>query len=279
MSRAPFLLADGPHGPIHGDVYLPEAPLGAPVVVGVHGFKGFKDWGFWPETARRLNAAGLAVVTFNVSGSGIGEDGESFSEVERFEQNTITKELDDLGRVLDAVAGRTLPLGGADVRRLGLLGHSRGGGTVLVRARRDPRVRAVVTWAAVAAFARYDRETMEEWRERGFLQVANARTGQIFKLSTALLDDIESHGDAYSPTDAIRKLETPVLVIHGTRDEAVPVDEANLLVRAAGPGAAKLALIQGAGHTFGAVHPFRGSTPELDSVLEKTTVWFRDALE
>jgi dipeptidyl aminopeptidase/acylaminoacyl peptidase len=249
------------------------------VVVAVHGFKGFKDWGFWPETARRLGEAGLALVTFNLSGSGVGEDGETFTEVERFERNTVTKELDDLGRVLDAVAGRTIPLGGADIRKLGLLGHSRGGGSVLLRARRDPRVQAVVTWAAVSTFHRHDAETVREWRERGFLQVVNARTGQIFKLSTAFLDDLEAHGDAYEPTEAIRNLEIPVLLIHGTRDESVPPDEANILARAAGPGVTRLALIQGAGHTFGAVHPFRGSTPELDIVLEKTIGWFRDGLD
>lgn len=39
---------------IRGNVHLPDNPKGAPVVILCHGFKGFKDWGFFPITADRL---------------------------------------------------------------------------------------------------------------------------------------------------------------------------------------------------------------------------------
>ena len=42
-----------------------------------HGFKGFKDWGFFPHLADRLARAGLVAVSFNFSGSGVGPDGET----------------------------------------------------------------------------------------------------------------------------------------------------------------------------------------------------------
>ncbi len=51
----------------------------APGVLIVHGFKGFKDWGMFPLMAERLAEAGFAACRFNLSGSGIGEDGETFS--------------------------------------------------------------------------------------------------------------------------------------------------------------------------------------------------------
>lgn len=278
MQKESFTLTDGPNGTLRGDVYLPDNPRGIPVVVASHGFKGFKDWGFWPEAGRRFTAADLALVTFNFSGSGIGEDLEHFTEVERFEHDTISKQLGDLARVLGAAADRELPLAGADVRKLGLLGHSRGGGVTLLRAGRDPRAGAVVTWAAVSAFDRYTEKQVREWREHGYRTVVNSRTGQEFRLSTDYLDDLEAHGASYAPVEAVRRLKVPLLLIHGTRDEAVPVEEAELLSRAAAPGTARVALIQGAGHTFGATHPFRGSTPELDQVLEKTVTWFVEAL-
>lgn len=278
MDRTPFTLTETPHGPLRGDVYLPENPRGAPVVLACHGFKGFKDWGFWPELGSRMTAGGLVLVTFNFSGSGIGEDPESFTEMDRFEANTIGKELGDLGVMLDALTARDLPTQGADGRKLGVLGHSRGGGVALVRASRDPRIHSLVTWAAVASFDRADEAEKTAWRERGHAEVTNQRTGQVFRIGVSYLDDLETHGDAYDPSAAARRLQIPTLIIHGTQDEAVPVDEAQELSRHLDRGLSQLALIQGAGHTFGAAHPFAGSNPDLDRVMDKTVSWFQDSL-
>ncbi len=278
MNRTPFQIADAPHGPLRGDVYLPDTPLGAPVVIGCHGFKGFKDWGFWPETGRRLTGAGLALVTFNFSGSGIGENPTDFTEPDRFTADTVGKQLDDLGRVLDAVGRREIPLGGADVRKVGALGHSRGGGVALVRAGRDPRIRCLTTWAAVSTFRRFTDADAALWRKQGFLEVVNSRTGQVFRMGVGFLEDLESHPEAYDPVAAARRLRVPYLIVHGTRDDAVPPEEAQRLARAADPGLAKLMLVEGAGHTFGAAHPFEGTPPELDRVLTRTAEWFKTGL-
>jgi hypothetical protein len=61
MQRIPFILPDARNGPLRGDVYLPERARGAPVVVACHGFKGFKDWGFWPPTGEAFVERGLAL--------------------------------------------------------------------------------------------------------------------------------------------------------------------------------------------------------------------------
>jgi dienelactone hydrolase len=278
MERTPFELADAPYGPIRGDVYLPGNSRGIPVVIACHGFKGFKDWGFWPETARRFCEAGIGCVVFNFSGSGIGDDPQQFTELDRFEADTIGRELEDLGRVLDAVSHRSVPVGGVDVRRLGLLGHSRGGGVALIRTGRDPRIRATATWAAVASFLRVDEEARTAWREKGYTEVVNQRTGQVFRIGTTYLDDLEAHAEAYDPLLAVSRFKVPLLLVHGTQDAAVPVEDARLLAQHAAPGTCTQALIQGAGHTFGAAHPFQESTPHLDQVLTRTTAWFSETL-
>jgi pimeloyl-ACP methyl ester carboxylesterase len=147
----------------------------------------------------------------------------------------------------------------------------------LVRAGRDPRIHATATWAAISTFQRYTPEQRDAWRADGFMAIENARTGQVFKLHTDLLDDIETHADAYDVVEAVRRLRTPLLIVHGTRDESVPVEEAERLSEAADKMLARTLLIEGAGHTFGAAHPFTGSTPELDRVIEATIAWFREA--
>jgi dipeptidyl aminopeptidase/acylaminoacyl peptidase len=278
MELTSFELATAPNGPIRGDIYLPSDARGAPVVLACHGFKGFKNWGFWPETARRVTGAGMGFIIFNFSGSGIGEDPERFTELDRFQDNTVGKELEDLAVVLDAVRRRRVPLADLDVRRLGLLGHSRGGGIVLARAGRDPGVGAVVTWAAVASFMTVDEEEKRRWRARGYREVVNQRTGQVLRLGVEYLNDLEANGEAYDPLRAVGRLRVPTLLLHGTRDEAVDVEDARRLARHAAPGTCELALIEGTGHTFGAVHPFTGCGSHLEQVLRRTVGWFRETL-
>ena len=95
-----------------------------PAVVVIHGFKGFKDWGLWPSLGERMARAGFSAITFNLSGSGVDDTGE-FVYPERFGHNTFSAELQDVRRVVDALAAGEL--GVAPPTRLGLLGHSRGG--------------------------------------------------------------------------------------------------------------------------------------------------------
>ena len=86
---------------IRGQVSVPAGRRGARLayVLVLHGFKGFMDWGFYPELARRLVVRGLAVVRFNFSGSGVGEDLENFTETRAFFENTPSREIDDVARV------------------------------------------------------------------------------------------------------------------------------------------------------------------------------------
>jgi len=278
MQRVPFVLPDARNGPIRGDVYLPERPRGAPIVVGCHGFKGFKDWGFWPSAGQAFAEQGLTLVTYNVSGSGIGEDLETFTEFDRFEANTIGKEVEDLGIVIDALAAKTIPLAGADVRKLGVLGHSRGGGVALVRASRDPRIRSGVSWAAVSSFLMVGEGERDAWRKRGYLEIENARTKQVFRVGKGLLEELETHREALDPVLAAGRLQIPFLIIHGSQDESVPVQAAQRLSHALDPVRGKLLMVEGTGHTFGAQHPFSSPTTAFRLVLERTIAWFRDTL-
>jgi len=262
-------------GPLRVDVRSGARPGEArPAIVVCHGFKGFKDWGFFPHAAGRLALAGFAAVSFNFSGSGVGEDGESFDELDRWGRQTVSGDLADLSTVLDFVAGQGAPW-------IGLLGHSRGGATALIQAARDPRVRALVTWAAVCRYLRWPEEEVERWRRDGRLDVVNLRTGQVLPVFRDLLDDLEAHeSGSLSVLDAAALVDVPWLIAHGTDDETVPPDDGRRLYQASAAGRrrAEVMMVEGAGHTFGARHPWAGSTPELDRLLSRTVEHFTGAL-
>lgn len=266
-SQRSFTLTGADRGPLRGAVR--SSGGSRPAVVICHGFKGFKDWGYFPVAAERLARAGFAAVSFNFSGSGVGA-GEVFDEPERFRRNTYSNELEDLGIVLAELRGGGF---GFHPGGIGLLGHSMGGGVAALQAASDRGIGALVTWSATAKFGRLWRtDQVAEWRRSGTLEIVNQRTGVRLPLATDILDDLEGNAARLNVLAAAESVVAPWLIVHGTADESVPASDArSLAVRSP---AARLLLIEKAGHTFGIKHPWSGSTPQFDQVLEASVDWF-----
>lgn len=231
--------------PIRGNLDMPERPRALAVVV--HGFKGFKDWGFFPWLAERLLQHRIAVCRFNMSRSGIGDDPEAFERLDLFADDTYSIQLADL-----RLAVRHAQQHAPDLP-LFLLGHSRGGGVALLGAADVPRLHGVAVWAPIARCDRWDEATKAEWRRDGYLDQLNQRTKQNMRLSCAVLDDYERNRERLDVERAARELAAPLLVVHGARDESVPVEEGRRLAGAARD--ASLLVVGRAGHTMNAIHP------------------------
>jgi len=58
----------------------------------------------------------------------------------------------------------------------------------------------------------------------------------------------------------------------------VSIAEANRLAEVAGGPRTEVLIIEGAGHTFGAVHPWNGSNPALDRVFDATLSFLANEL-
>jgi len=253
----------------------PERPPRAIVIV-AHGFKGFKRWGFFPDLGERLAAAGFASIVLDFSMNGIGDDPEQFSRLDLFERNTLTREVADLEQVLEWARTEAPIDPGARTARAGLLGHSRGSIPVMaVASERPEEVGAVVTWSGVGRALRYTEGQLERWEEDGVMEFTNARTGQRMTMLWDYVVDAREHAGRVEPALCAERMEVPHLILHGTRDMAVPLDEARLLRAGRTPEqGCELVEVEGGTHTFGAVHPYEGSTPHLDRVFGATLDWF-----
>ena len=265
-----------PHGEvIRIDVRRPAAAEPRSAVLVAHGFKGFKDWGFFPHLCERLAEDGHLVVSFNGSRNGVGPNLVDFTDLEAFGRNTFSHEVGDVHHMVDLlVAGEWS--GGRRPEAVGILGHSRGGGTGIVTVAERDDVSSLVTWAAISTFQRWTREQREEWKRQGVVYIANARTGQEMPLYRMVLDDLEANSRRFDIVAAAGRVNVPWLIVHGSEDATVSLVEARELVRA-GPSA-RLELVEGSGHTFEAVHPFEGSTPGLDRAVRATLRHFRSSL-
>lgn len=266
---------------LRGDVRILEsareidsADAGGQAIVVCHGFKGFKDWGFFPYLAGSLAVStGARVVSFNFSGSGIGPDLENFTDLEGFGRNTFSREVTDLEAILEGLSvGRLGDVTFVPPRSVGVIGHSRGAAAAILVGARKPEVTAVVTWAGIGSVFRYEDWFAESLGDGDVMEVLNARTGQRLPLYRDVLDDLRAHRRELDMATAARRLGSALLIVHGTADEAVPVAEAHALHRAA--GSARLAIIEGAGHTMGAVHPFAGTNAALEEAVRLSAAHF-----
>jgi len=233
----------------------------APAVLVAHGFKGFKGWGMFPWLCDQLAEAGLRAIRFDFSHNGV--EVNDFDRLDLFALDTATRHEEDLQALAAAIDGP-----------LGLLGHSRGGGDVLCFAAQEPRVRCVATLASIATqdFAPADADAV--LAEKGYYPFPNARTKQLMPVALPAFEDGRRRKDAIRT--AALSLTCPALFVHGTQDESVPIVALDRLTEWC-PSARPLR-IEGAGHTFGAVHPFAGPTDALDEAGAALGAFFREHL-
>ncbi|MDX1670755.1 MAG: alpha/beta fold hydrolase [Balneolaceae bacterium] len=267
--------------PIHYDLYVPigKNEGSIPVVLFLHGFKGFKDWGPFPDACEAIAREGFGVVAFNFSLNGVGESMTEFDQLELFARETLSQDLDDVGRVIEALKTGNIATGKVELNtdEIGILGHSRGGQTAVAAADEYPEIACLVTWSAVADYnARWSSEMVKDWETEGYTEIKNARTGQVMPLKRVVYDDAREHADRVIALNRVENLYIPSLFIHAREDESVPYREAEKLYQACPSSDKELKLIPDTGHTFGGAHPFEDEEfPEpFRYVLEQTIEWF-----
>lgn len=232
------------------------------LVIFIHGFKGFKDWGTHHLTANFFADKSIYFLKFNFSHNGVKTDDLSdIKDLELFSKNTPSKELFDLDKVIDFVSKKFPHL------QIVLLGHSRGGAISILQAAKDNRVKKLITWAAIGAFRNlWNVEDEVEWRKTGTKYILNGRTKEQMPLDISLLDDVLNNGKEYNLNDAAKRIIKPWLIVQGTEDTAVKVEVAKEFHQDQ-PQTSQLMIIEGANHVFGANHPYNKESLPYD--LEK----------
>lgn len=239
-----------------------------PIIIFIHGFKGFKDWGHFNLLADYFAENGFVFCKLNLSHNGTSpEHPTTFSDLEAFGNNNFSKELDDIATMIDYFHSPQsgVPDEEMDTNALFLLGHSRGGGIALLKANEDNRVKAVVTLAAISDLQKgWTKEKLAKWKEEGVLHVYNGRTNQNMPLYYQIVEDFNAHKDRLDIPRAVKNLNKPALIIHGTQDETLPTTMAHD-IKSWGPQA-ELLILEGANHTFGGYHPYPLKTLPLESL-------------
>lgn len=278
MQNLKNITLNGKHGkPILTDLFYKKTNTPKPIVIFSHGFKGFKDWGHWDVVAKAFAAAGFVFVKFNFSHNGTTVDAPlDFGDLEAFGNNNFSIELDDLGVVIDWVCGSDAPIEASEINtdEVYLIGHSRGGGTTILKAAEDDRVKKIVTWAAVNDFGRrWATGLTKAWEEMGVIHILNGRTKQQMPLYWQLVENYFANKDRLFIPDAVKNMTIPFLIVHGTDDPAVKHNEA-LQMHEWNP-TTNLVSIKNGDHVFGGRHPWtEDNLPDDMEIVVRESVAF-----
>ncbi|MGJ8548344.1 alpha/beta hydrolase family protein [Winogradskyella wichelsiae] len=253
------------------DAFYSEEKRNQPVVIFCHGYKGFKDWGAWNLMAEQIAKSGLCFIKFNFShNGGTMENPIDFPDLEAFGNNNYTKELDDLNAVIDWVEENFNDNTKIDTHNITLIGHSRGGGIAILKASEDARITQLITLASVSNFAnRFGSKTeIESWKENGVKYVKNGRTKQEMPHYYQFFEDFKANENKLNIAFATKKIELPVLIIHGDKDTSVKIDEAYNISQWSKNS--RLEIIPEADHVFNTKHPWEKEqlSAELNDVAE-----------
>jgi len=219
MSYPPIRNAQGE---LIATTYVPGADGRRDLVVIGHGVTSDKERPWSEALSAGLAVEGIASLRIAFSGNGESEG--------RFEEATITKEAGDLGAVLDAFPEA----------RTSYIGQSMGGAVGVTFASEDPRLAALVTLASVTHTAAFCE------RMFGDLQPGQPMLDKPHCPWSANLRDDLHRLESIAPRAP--RVGCPFLIVHGTEDDVVPVQDSHDL-HAAAPGS-ELVVLEGVDHAF-----------------------------
>lgn len=227
-----------------------------PLVILCHGFSSSKDSKTYPPFAKRLFENNILSFRFDFYGHGESEG--------KFEDITITEGYNDILSAITYIKNLGY------IEKIGLFGNSFGGVCGIMAASKSKDITALGLRAPAADMIENRRiklgeKAFKEWKQKGFSIYKN-KDGKEFKLNHSFLEDAENI-DAY---DAAKKIKVPTLIIHGDKDQNVPISQSEKLTK--NIKGSRLEVFNGANHFF-------DKTGEKEAAMSRFVNFFKEALK
>lgn len=201
------------------------------IVIVCHSWTSSKDMDIIRSLCESLRKNGINAFRFDFSGN--GESGGEFIE------STLSKEIQDLRSVIGYFKKKGYV-------KIGIIGHSMGGGICILESAKDRRPAFVISIAGTSDVSNFverhfSKEQLEEVRKTGFTMKKTWQK-EIVTISRKFIKDVPRH----RILQEVKKIRVPILFVIGTAD--------NVNMRKKAFNAARqpkhLIFINGADHNF-----------------------------
>ncbi len=223
MNRITFQNSKGVN--LVGVLHIPQEKTSSVVIVS-HAFTSNKNRERLIRIADTLSESSFAVLRFDFGGCGENEDREI----------TVQDQVDDLKSAINYIRKN-------GYKEIGLLGESLGGLTSLLAY--DEDIKALVLWAPVTQSKTpsiiQKEELQQELNEKGF--IIYKKDGREFKIPQRFFKERQ----AVNQKEILSKVKSPVLIIHGDKDDTVPLEQSKTAMQFL-PENSKLEIIKDGDH-------------------------------
>jgi len=229
-----------------GILHLPDKKTNSAVIIS-HGFAANKDRTRLIKLAETLSKNGFAVLRFDFGGCGESENREI----------TLENQVDDLKSAINYMRRNKY-------FNIGLLGESLGGLTSILAY--DEDIKTLVLWAPVTQSKTpsiiQKEKLQQELDEKGF--IIYQKDERKFKIPKEYLKERQ----AINQKEILSKINSPVLIIHGDKDDTIPIEQSKSAMRFL-PEGSKLEIIKDGKHKF---------DDKMNEVIPLSVDWFKKYL-
>lgn len=228
----PVIFTNEKNEKLWGVLSLPKHGRKVPAVIVAHGFNGTKSQRKFVKMGRVFPQNGIAVLRFDFSGCGDSEG--------KFENMSVSQQVGELADAYDFLKKQPK----IDMSRIGFLGHSLGALIVCLLVGDYPvfKAKTLVLFAPALDQKSLIKiwntpQQIKKWKEQGYLDMPKCRIG------------VKYLNEAKDFTPIASKIQVPVMVIHGSKDEDIPLEFGRRVFNTLG-GERTFQIIEGADHDF-----------------------------
>jgi len=194
----------------------------------VHGFGADKyDWGLLTQIGKFLNKYNITAYSFDFSGCG-ESDGS-------FETTTLTKEKDDLKAIINYIRSKK-------PHKFFIIAQSFGTSVTIAT---NPKTDLTILMGSLANPKKVIAEIFGKDYNPNGISSRKRRNDSITKIGPRFWKDL----DKYDLSKIVKKLNFPVVFIHGDKDDRVPIENSKLLFKNTGK-LKSIEIIKGADHGY-----------------------------
>lgn len=218
-----------------GVLHLPSKPTKKAIIM-AHGLRIDKDeGGIFIRAADKLTK--LKTAAFRFDFRGCGESSGKFAD------KTISNDIEDLSNAFKFMKKQ-------GYKEFGLLGASFGGGSAVLLLKNHPQlIKSLVLWSPALNYKSGIKKLVIPWLEEKIKEVFYQRSFRIEAERFDFSKDLIIQMIKYKPYKALEKIICPTLILHGDKDEKVPLEDSvkyHQLIR----GPHKLEIIKNSLHGF-----------------------------